>query len=141
MIRLWFLLALFLPIAAFGQMFPPQSSPMVNDFANVLGQDTRDRATDVLGEIFSSHGVTAVLVTMRAKSDYAQGVTLEEFATDLFNEWGIGDAERNHGILLLYLHQDREVRVELGGAYGQDWNHWAAIVVDDVLVPNFKAGP
>jgi hypothetical protein len=42
---------------------------------------------------------------------------IESFATNLFNAWGIGDAERNDGVLLLVARDDRLVRIELGAGY------------------------
>ena len=139
--QVWVILILITwPITAISQVFPGPSSPYVNDFANVLSQDARIRITDRLIELKQDQGIDATVVTMMRKSDYLPGVDLEPFATALFNEWGIGDAETNSGILLLYLHEDREVRIELGQSYGQDWNFWAGIVVDDFLVPNFRAG-
>ena len=140
MIRIWFIVLIWLPFAALAQEFPEPISPYVNDFATVLDADSTDRVSEVLIDLRENHGVEATLITMGTKAQYWPDRTLEDFATALFDRWGIGDASRNDGILLLYLHDDREVRIELGKAYGQDWNHWAAIVVDDVLVPNFKAG-
>lgn len=75
------------------------------------------------------------VATLRSRSGTAQEVTLEQFATALFDSWGIGDRSRNDGVLLLILVEEREVRIELGAAYGQDWNNFAEQVIDETLVP------
>ena len=43
-----------------------------------------------------------------------EGQSLEEYATDLFRQWGIGDKEKNNGLLLLCALEEREFRVEVG---------------------------
>ena len=54
------------------------------------------------------------IITLESQAPYAPDETLEEFATNLFNNWGIGDAARNDGILVLVLPDDRAMRIELG---------------------------
>lgn len=42
------------------------------------------------------------------------GSTIENKATELFNTWGLGDKEKNNGVLILISKNDRQFRVEVG---------------------------
>ncbi|MGB7319293.1 MAG: TPM domain-containing protein [Planktotalea sp.] len=69
---------------------------------------------------------------------FAPDLTLEQFATGLFNEWGIGDKTSNDGVLVLILKTDRAMRIELGGSYERDWDRTAATVINRSFLPAFK---
>ncbi len=78
------------------------------------------------------------VLTLRTQSDYAHNLTLEQFATGLFNHWGIGDASRNDGVLVMVLRDDRAMRIELGAAYGRNWDQATQRIVDEKFLPAFK---
>ena len=69
----------------------------VNDFARVLSPETMTHIVErnlVLNEI---SGAQIVVTTVH----FTDGMTMYDYANAMFNEWGIGDSERNNGILLL----------------------------------------
>ena len=43
-----------------------------------------------------------------------EGMSLEDYATKLFRNFGIGDKEKNNGLLLLLALEERQFRVEVG---------------------------
>ena len=76
---------------------------------------------------------------MKSQKPYAPGETLEDFATNLFDDWGIGDATRNDGILVLVLPNDRAMRIELGAGYDASWNNEAGRLIDRSYLPSFRS--
>lgn len=42
------------------------------------------------------------------------GNTIEDKATELFNTWGLGDKDKNNGVLMLISKEDRLFRIEVG---------------------------
>lgn len=42
------------------------------------------------------------------------GNTIEDKATELFNAWGLGDKDKNNGVLMLISKEDRLFRIEVG---------------------------
>lgn len=42
------------------------------------------------------------------------GTDIESAATDTFRSWGVGDAKKNNGVLILIALEDRAIRVEVG---------------------------
>jgi uncharacterized protein len=130
------LIALLLPALASAQDYPPYDNIWVNDRAEVLGAPAEERITNQLRKLAIETGVQATVLTLPTRWGY-RGETLEAFATGLFNHWGIGDAERNDGILVLVLTTDREMRIELGSGYPRGFDAVAQEIIDDVFVPAF----
>ena len=64
---------------------------------------------------------------------------IEEFANDLFNFWGIGERERNNGMLMLMVEDQHKLRFETG--YGMEEIFPDALcnkIIYDVIIPYFK---
>jgi uncharacterized protein len=69
------------------------------------------------------------------------GLSIEEFAEQLFNRWGIGKKNRDNGLLFLWSTGDRKVRVEVGyGLEGVLPDGKAGAILDSYVIPMFKAG-
>lgn len=126
--------------AAFAQSYPSHDSTTVNDFANLLNAADKAALSAQLDKLKQETGVEMAVLTLDTQSDYAPDLTLEQFATGLFNNWGIGDAQRNDGVLVLILRTDRAIRIELGAAYAREWDRIAQQVVDDHFLVAFAAG-
>jgi len=99
----------------------------------------RDSIQTLFADLESETGIGAAVVTIDSISDYSTGdETFESFATNLFNTWGIGGAERNDGVLVLVSVGDREVRIELGSAYVSADIAAVQEVIDEHMLPSFK---
>lgn len=67
--------------------------------------------------------------------------TIENYANELFRDWGIGGNERNNGILVLIAKDDRLARIEVGyGLEGAVPDLLAKQILDDVILSRFKDG-
>ena len=63
------------------------------------------------------------------------------FATDLLNYWGIGDAETNNGVLLLFVEDQHALEFETGyGAEETLTDARCQRIFTNTIVPFFKAG-
>ncbi|MFL4470941.1 YgcG family protein [Tateyamaria armeniaca] len=128
-----------MPLYAGAQTYPDYISTDINDFAGLLVDDEeRERVKDRLVTLRQDTGIEMTVVTLPSQDAYAPRLTLEDFATGLFNHWGIGDSTRNDGIMVLVLPEDRAMRIELGAGFGQDWNHVAQRIVDEDFLPSFR---
>lgn len=141
MIKRLFAAALFLSLwvsVAFAQNFPEDTDFYVNDYADLLTDTQEEDLRAVLDELYTERGIEFTVLTIARMVDYGHTGSIESFATDLFNTWGIGDAERNDGLLLLVSHLDRELRIEVGAGYGTTMNDPMWRVIDTKIVPNFR---
>jgi uncharacterized protein len=133
------LMLVFLPFAAAAQSLPDPLSDTVSDFAGILAQPESDRIADVLREGRAETGVHVVVVTMNRISDFGgSGQRIEDYAKSLFNHWGVGDADRDDGILILVARTDREMRIALGAGYPVIWDNAAQRVIDRYMLPAFR---
>ncbi|WP_050531821.1 TPM domain-containing protein [Pseudaestuariivita atlantica] len=137
------ILGLWASLAA-AQTWPDYTSTTVNDYADLLDPAAEARLDARLNTLRADTGVEMTILTITRQDDYTYGTTppptIEDFATGVFNQWGIGNATRNDGVLILVAAADREMRIELGAGYGQDWNAFAADVLDRSFLPAFREG-
>ena len=64
---------------------------------------------------------------------------IDVFANELFNYWGIGDAELNNGVLILLAKEQHDLKIETG--YGAEATLTDALcqrIFEDNMVPFFK---
>lgn len=133
------LMVVFLPFAAVAQTMPDPLSDTVSDFADILPPATRDRISDALRAGRAETGVHVVVVTMERIADFGgSGQRIEDYAKALFNQWGVGDQDRDDGILILVARTDREMRIALGAGYPVIWDNAAQRVIDRHMLPSFR---
>jgi uncharacterized protein len=126
---------------AFAQDLPDPTESGVLDLAEVLDATEEARIDRLLGETLDSTGVTIEVVTMTDIATHGgAGERLDAYATRLFNDWGIGSAESNDGILILVATGEREARIALGVGYDAVYNERAARVLTTAVLPEFRAG-
>jgi uncharacterized protein len=140
MLRLVAFLVFALPGLALAQSWPIHENTYVNDYAGIIEEGAEGRITSALKSLRSTAGVEATVLTLHTRRGYATEGSFEDFATGLFNNWGIGNAERNDGILILVISQDREMRVELGAGYSTAFNREAQDIIDRIFLPAFRDG-
>ncbi|WP_420863346.1 TPM domain-containing protein [Algirhabdus cladophorae] len=127
-----------LSFGATAQTYPDYTSTTVNDFADLLPEDAEARVRSTLERLKSERDVEITLVTLTAMASYVGPLNLEDYATNLFNTWGVGDSSRNDGILVLIFRQDREMRIALGSGYGFEWDRAASEAIERGFIPSFR---
>ncbi|MFN4153350.1 MAG: TPM domain-containing protein [Paracoccaceae bacterium] len=133
------LVAAVLPLAVSAQSLPDPLSDSISDYARLLPPEAAARVTDTLTRGRAETGVHVTLVTMNSIRDHGgTGERIEDYAKRLFNQWGVGDASRNDGILILIARSDREMRIALGAGYEVIWDNAAQRVIDRHFLPAFR---
>ena len=133
---LLFCSAVIIPCGAQEVRFPAPKG-FVNDYANVLSSDTKFKLESFLTEFEQKTGAEIAVVTVSTTSP----LTIEQYAVELFQKWGIGKRGEDNGILLLVSSGDRKVRIEVGyGLEGAVTDLQSKVIIEDLVVPNFKQG-
>lgn len=121
--------------------YPAPKDNYVNDYAKQLNAGTVYLLRDTLSTLERDTGVEMTVAVVNSVAEFGTGHSaIEPFATALFNRWGVGNTDKNDGILLLVAIQDRALRIELGSGYGRAADAVARDVIDRVIVPHFKDG-
>ncbi|WP_219729859.1 TPM domain-containing protein [Sodalinema gerasimenkoae] len=108
----------------------------VMDGAGVLSEETEQRLNQMIAGLEAQNGTEIAVVTVRNTSSEA---TPKDFATALFNHWGIGKAEADNGVLWLHSVDDRRVEIETGyGVEGALPDARVGRIIDEVIIPKFR---
>lgn len=115
---------------------PRARSSWVADLAGVVSPEQEQEIDHAVGALHAELGAEIAVVAV----DEVQGRP-KDFATALFNHWGVGDAEANNGVLVLLVVDARRVEIETGyGVEGILPDGWLGRMMDEAMVPRFKAG-
>ena len=120
------------------QSFPEIEDTFINDFAEILSATEKQNLLNQLQTLRAEHDIELTTVTIDRMSDYGHSGPIEPFATGLFNYWGIGDAQRNDGIMILVSRFDRTMRIEVGAGYGASRNAVMTEIIEEVMLPEFR---
>jgi len=117
----------------------PASKTFISDTAEILSDADKIYVNEVARNLLLENRTPIYVVTINSLSDYdANFLSIESYARELFNHWGIGYDDRNHGMLLLIAKVDRKARIELGADWGRRYDDNASYVMDKIIIPRFK---
>lgn len=128
------LIVIITPVAVWAREFP-EPTGFVNDYANIYSTEFKASLESQLVQLEKDTGAELAVVTINS----LEGDYIENTAVDLFEQWGIGKADKDNGLLLLIAFEDREIRIEVG--YGLESVITDAIagrIIRNQLTPNFK---
>jgi uncharacterized protein len=115
----------------------PALSGRVVDQADILSPATRAALERKLAELEDKSGIQLVVATLIS----LEGQEIEPYANELFRTWGLGEAEKNNGVLLLVAPNERRVRIEVGyGLEGTLTDALSKVIITNAIAPRFKAG-
>jgi uncharacterized protein len=114
---------------------PEFTAPVVDS----IGRVSAEVETQINSELisFQQSGGPQIAV---AVIDTTGNATPENYSIDLARTWGIGDKEKDNGVLLLIALEDRTLRIEVGsGVEGELTDVTAGRIVDSVMLPRLRA--
>jgi uncharacterized protein len=122
--------------AALAQDFPALTGRVV-DQADVIPAE-EERALSALLEAHEQKTTNQVVVATVAS---LEGRSIEEYGVALGRAWGIGQAEKDNGVILLVAPNEREVRIEVGyGLEGELTDAISRLIIEASILPRFRTG-
>ncbi|MCM1163589.1 MAG: TPM domain-containing protein [Muribaculaceae bacterium] len=110
----------------------------VSDPAGVLSPSAVRALDSKISEIWKETTSEVVVVVVDKIDD---GTTPEEFATELFEKWGVGKGDNDNGLLLLVSRDDRSAQIRTGyGLEGVIPDIIAGRILRQKMFPLFKEG-
>jgi uncharacterized protein len=114
---------------------PTDDTRRVHDFAVALSPEARMQLESLAQAVERDTSAQLAIVTVKS----LDGKTIDEYATELFNKWGIGRADVNNGILLIWAPNERDVRIEVGrGLEPLFTDSLCGDILDEQVIPHFK---
>lgn len=109
----------------------------VVDAAEILTPAFEARLTDTLADLETDTKVQMIVAT----TPDLKGEDIADYSLALGNAWGIGDAQRNDGLMLVVAPNERRVRIEVGlGLEDTVTNKEAAQIIEKDILPYFRLG-
>ena len=101
---------------AVGAQALPKASGYINDFADLLDGHARVALEQRLKDVEAKTSSEIAVATVTS----LDGLSVEEYATRLFKEWGVGQEQTDNGVLILVAPNEREMRIEVCLLYTSD---------------------
>jgi len=131
------LFILIIPAVIYAQAFPERPSPprLVNDYTNTLNPEEAGALERKLVEFDNATSTQIVIVIL----DSLDGYPIGDYTIKLGEEWGVGQKEKNNGVVLLAAMKDREVFIATGyGLEGVIPDALAKRIIEYDIKPYFK---
>jgi uncharacterized protein len=125
-----------LPVSAGALAVPekPTDIPVVDQTNTLTAEQKAALAARIADERKATGNQIAVLMIPSLEGD-----ALENYSLNVAREWGIGQEERNSGVLLLVVKDDRRMRIEVGyGLEGALPDIRANRIIRDRIRPAFQ---
>jgi len=116
--------------------FPPLTGRVIDE-AGALSKETVRALDSLLEQHEKETSNQVVVVTVND----LQGYSIDDYGYQLGRHWGIGQAGRNNGALLIVAPRERKVRIEVGyGLEGELTDATANNIIQTRVLPRFRTG-
>ena len=117
-------------------VFPPLTGRIVDE-VGLLSAGDRAEIEAQLADLEKASTDQLAVVTLRS----LQGYPIEDFGYRLGRAWGIGQKDKDNGVLLIVAPNERKVRIEVGrGLEPVLTDAMSKLIVDNAIVPEFRRG-
>lgn len=119
----------------------PPTEHFYVDGAGLITPEAGEKIDATASALLGEEKIPLYVVTIPSLSaQQAVTMTVEQYARELFDEWGIGWQDRNYGILLLISAGDRKARIELGSDWRGMHDGEAVQIMNELIIPAFRRG-
>ena len=131
---LWCVMLFCVPASA-AIPWTPTDRFFVNDFADVISAEDEERIYQAGVQLFEKTKAQVVAVTVPS----LEGMDIRDFGVQLGREWGVGEKEKDTGVVLILALEERQVRIEVGyGLEGILTDAKTGVILDEYARPLFR---
>ena len=115
----------------------PYLTGRISDYAQIISSSAEASLTEAL----KSHEERTTNQVAVLTIPSLNGVSIETYANEVFRAWGLGQKDRDNGILIVVAPEDRRMRIEVG--YGLEsvlTDGMAGEIIRTIMTPKFKNG-
>jgi uncharacterized protein len=117
------------------QTFPEKSNRLVNDYVGVLSAEESTALESKLVAYNDSTSTQLAIVIIES----LEGYEVSDYATRLGEAWGVGQKEKDNGVMILVAIADKKITIQTG--YGMEGVLPDAIckrIIENEIKPSFK---
>ena len=109
---------------------------LINDYDNILSDEQEAKLLDLIKKYKTETNNEIVIVTVTSLLDYTG---LVEYSLDLANHWGIGQKDKDNGVLIALYMKDRRIWINNGVGIMQKLTDDETMnIINKIIVPEFK---
>lgn len=121
-------------VTAANKIPEPTNYKYLNDYIGAVTDEDAKSIISIGKELEDKTGAQAVVVVI----DSTNGIPIEDYANNLFRTWGIGQKNKDNGLLVLLAVNDKAWKVEVGrGLEGAIPDALSNRVMDSLAKPSF----
>ncbi|MCB0754149.1 MAG: TPM domain-containing protein [Flavobacteriales bacterium] len=129
---IWLLAVSFI---SFGQDFPKTPDRLVNDYADALSDVEEQALEDKLVAFDNQTSVQIAIAILKTLDGYP----IADYTVELFNEWKVGNAKYDNGVLILLSYEERKIWITSGyGVEGSLPDATLKRIIENEIIPQFK---
>ena len=127
----------FAPVSFAQDVSYPAASGYVVDQSGIIDSAAQSRMEGWILELKQKTTAEVAVVTV----DSTEPLSIEEYAVNLFQRFGIGQKGKDNGVLLLIAYKDHHMRIEVGyGLEGAITDAYSSRIINTIITPEFKQG-
>lgn len=114
---------------------PPLERPII-DTTSTLSEQEIDQLSEQINQTRTekSYQLGILMIPTLTDDEYLEGYSIK-----VAREWGIGEKDKDNGVLLLIVKDDRKLRLEIGrGLEGDITDAEAGRIIRNVITPQFR---
>lgn len=135
-----FLITVLLILGAFfgiAKVVPPRPASAVADFRGILEPEQKS-ALEAKLKSFNDTSSMAIVVAIDGSTE---DEAIFDYSYKIAKTWGIGNKEKDNGVLLYIAFDDRKMYIQVGsGMEGVIPDAMAKRIIENVLSPSFRSG-
>lgn len=130
-------LSVLLPASALAEFTVPSLTGPVVDGAGMLSPSTVAKLSSFIRRVYDSGGPQLQVATVQDLG----GISIEEASIKITDQWKLGGAKADNGVLLLISRNERKIRIEVGqGLEGSLTDAYSSRIIRDIMTPRFRSG-
>jgi uncharacterized protein len=119
------------------KVLPPRSTTLVTDYTNTLSTKDKQRLEDKLVAVDQASTAQIAVVIVETVGKF----NIMHYGRRLAKSWGIGQKDKNNGVLVLLALNDRKVAIITGiGLQNVVTDSFCTNVIQYNFLPHFKTG-
>lgn len=124
-------------LAGIAQDFPAKPGKLVNDYTNTLSSSQLQQLENKLIAFDDSTSTQIAIAIVKSIRDY----DINEYTLELGRRWGVGNSDKNNGIMIVVALGDRKISIQTGyGLEGVLPDVYAKRIIETEIKPHFKNG-
>ncbi len=116
---------------------PSLTGPVVDEGGFLSASSERQIAAALVKIKQQGGGTEIVVLTVKGLG----GLTIEQASIQVVDQWKLGGADKDNGVLLMFAKKERRARIEVGqGLEGNLTDAHAKRIIDETIMPLFRSG-